>query len=57
MSFSLGDQTWLPLVRKWKGKKILQGKGKVREFHFSSGKILYLWNKSGENEVLRVHAY
>ena len=46
MSFSLGDQTWLPLVRKWKGKKILQGKGN-----------LYLWNKSGENEVLRVHAY
>ena len=39
MSFSLGDQTWLQLVRKWKGKKILQGKGKVREFHFSSGKI------------------
>ena len=38
MSFSLGDQTWLPLVRKWKGKKILQGKGKVGEFHLS-GKI------------------
>ena len=32
--------SWLPQVRKWSaGKKILQGKGKVREFHSESGKI------------------
>ena len=27
------------------GKKILQGQGKVREFHFESGKI-YIFEKS-----------
>ena len=30
---------WLPQVRKSSGKKILQDVGKVREFHFESGKI------------------
>ena len=56
MSFSSGDQTWLKLVRKWKGKKFF----KVRESQGISllvRKNLYLWNKSGENEILRAHAY
>ena len=30
---------------KVRGKKILQGQGKVREFHFESGKI-YIFEKS-----------
>ena len=29
----------LPQVREWSGEKILQGQGKVRVFHFESGKI------------------
>ena len=29
---------WLPQVRKWSGKKILQRREKVREFHFQSRK-------------------
>ena len=32
--------SWLPQVKKWSRKiKFLQGQGKVREFHFDSGKI------------------
>ena len=43
--------TWLPQVRKWSGKiKFLQGQGKVREFHFESGKI-YVSQKSGKSEI------
>ena len=31
--------SWLPQVRIWLGKqKIIQGQGKVGEFHFKSGK-------------------
>ena len=31
--------------------------GKSRGISLLVRKNLYLWNKSGENEVLRVHAY
>ena len=31
--------TGLPRVKKWSGKRILQGQGKVREFYSESGKI------------------
>ena len=32
--------SWLPQAKKWSRKiKFLQGQGKVREFHFDSGKI------------------
>ena len=41
---------WLPQVRKWSGKKILQGQEKVREFHFQSGK-----NKMFERSQERVN--
>ena len=34
--------SWLPQVRIWLGKqKIIQGQGKVGEFHFKSGKIFF----------------
>jgi len=30
--------SWLPQFRKWSGKEVLQGHGKVREFYVESGK-------------------
>ena len=41
-------QTWLPQGRKWSGKKIPQGQGKVREFHFKSEKILVFERSQGK---------
>ena len=38
-------------------KKILQGQGKVREFHFESGKIYIFGKKSGKSDILRVLIY
>ena len=45
----------LPQVR---GKKFLQGQGKVRKFHFNKVREnLSLWKKSGKSKILRVHIY
>ena len=44
--------SWLPQVRKKSGKnKFLQGKGKVREFHFEPGN---LWKKAEKSEVIHL---
>ena len=49
---------WLPQVRKKSGKKkILQGQGKVREFHFESGKIYFFEKSQGKVLILRVLIY
>jgi len=37
----------LPQVRKWSGKKILQGQGNVREFYFEAGEIDILKKSQG----------
>jgi len=38
-------------------KIFLQGQGKVREFHYKSGKIVVFEMKSSKSEILRVHIY
>ena len=40
--------SWLPQVRKWSGKKILQGQGNVREFYSGSGKTGILKKRQGK---------
>ena len=40
------------------GEEMEREKNSSRSGNFTScRKNLYLWNKSGENEILRVHAY
>ena len=45
-------QTWLPQGRKCSGKKISSlGQGKVREFHFKSGEVLWTYNHHIVHEI------
>ena len=43
-----GVPAWMPQVRKWSGKKILQGQENVRDFFSGSGKIGILKKSQGK---------
>ena len=59
-SLDLTDREWtlLPQVTKWSGKIIfLQGQGKVREFHFKSGKIEIFERSQGKGNLKSIFVH